>query len=116
MLIPGDAARQLVGPLTASMKMAFHPLTRERVDLTEAMPWVAELKVVAPTLQLSIELGDQQRRGFEAHPAAGHLTESLTLSRQRFLRRNHVHIEQMPPVKRSEERRVGKEWRSQCLA
>src|SRR5207253_7940475 len=97
-VIPGGDAGQLVRPLTAAMKMANNTRTRESVDLPESMSGIAKLEVITPTSQLPIQLLNQYGCGFEAHPAAGHLAESLTLSRQRFFRRNHIHIEKRPSM------------------
>src|SRR5260370_8654574 len=67
------------------------------LDLAVGAHGVPKGKVVRPSLQVSIQLSNQDRDRLEALMTIGHLVQLLPLSLDRLLRRKHIQVVPVSP-------------------
>src|SRR5260370_6844241 len=67
------------------------------LDLAVGAHGVPKGKVVRPSLQVSIQLSNQDRDRLEALMTIGHLGQLLPLSLDRLLRRKHIQVVPVSP-------------------
>src|SRR5215210_4365837 len=85
--IPGGSLRRAEGPLAPPAQMPDQTLADIPADLAERLPWVAQLEVLPPALQVSVDLADENADRLEAHGGTRPLPQLLPFSCQRFHRR-----------------------------
>src|SRR2546430_5695010 len=87
-----DAFGRTIRTLTAAMEMNPQTFLHVGIDTAESLTWIAELKVGSPTLEIPVEVLDENGNRLETVPAAGHIPQRRPFFLQGLLRWNDIQI------------------------
>ena len=78
--------------MTSTAKMDAETLSDILIDVPVGTSWIALREVIGPPAQMFVDLRDELRDRFVAHPSGGHLSQRHTFGRKRLFRGQHVQV------------------------